>query len=129
VFTHDISFYYELSCEAAAEGVPLAKVWIDYVRGKGFGVISPDDSPWAMKSVKDRLTWLEKQLEQMPDAAACGKDAYEQVVTGFYTRLPALILRDGAAKGLELAANSSASLRKRLQVDGFRPPRTFSCIR
>jgi energy-coupling factor transporter ATP-binding protein EcfA2 len=87
VFTHDISFYYELSCEAAAEGVPLARIWIDHVQGKGFGVVAPDDSPWAMKTVRDRLAWLEKLLVQIPDPAACGKDAYEQAVTGFYTRL------------------------------------------
>lgn len=85
VFTHDLSFYYELYTRAAMAAVPVYRNWI--YSGEGFGYIASNEGPWESKNVNQRIGELKKQLEQLPGAAKRNPDAYLRAVEEFYARL------------------------------------------
>ncbi|XKM43529.1 AAA family ATPase (plasmid) [Rhizobium ruizarguesonis] len=62
VFTHELSFYYELWHQATEASVPLTRHWIVKTEEHGFGTIRNGASPWQAKNTRDRLAFLETQL-------------------------------------------------------------------
>jgi energy-coupling factor transporter ATP-binding protein EcfA2 len=85
VFTHDLSFYYELWHRAAEKGVPVTRHWIRFAPPDHFGVVRADESPWATKDVAARTKSLHEQLAQIPIEQH--PEARAKEVTWFYTRL------------------------------------------
>jgi energy-coupling factor transporter ATP-binding protein EcfA2 len=86
VFTHDLSFFYELREAAAEVGVGLINHWLSR-KQQDCGLISQDESPWQVMKVKDRAKELEKKLHGIPDQATCKMVVYESAVCDFYSSL------------------------------------------
>lgn len=87
VFTHELSFYYELWHGAAQAGVPLTRHWIVKTDEHGFGTVKNGDSPWQAKSTKDRLAYLDQKLTTFKTAEDKQSEGFERGITDFYTAL------------------------------------------
>ncbi|MBV2184550.1 MAG: AAA family ATPase [Rhizobium sp.] len=87
VFTHELSFYYELWHQAIEAHVDVLRHWIVKTEEHGFGTVRNDDAPWQVKSTKDRLTALDLKLTSMASQVSKDTEAYEREVTDFFTGL------------------------------------------
>lgn len=87
VFTHELSFYYELWHQAAEAQTQTARHWIRKSEEHGFGVIEADAAPWQAKSTRERLNVLDDKLISLRKRNDQGTEAYERAVTDFYTSL------------------------------------------
>jgi hypothetical protein len=87
VFTHELSFYYELWQHAAEAGTPLTRHWVRKTEERGFGTVEVDGSPWQAKSTRDRLAVLDQRLALIKSRNDQKTEAYERVVTDFYACL------------------------------------------
>ncbi len=87
VFTHELSFYYELWHQATEAGVGVLRHWIVRTDEHGFGTVRNDNAPWQVKSTKDRLMVLEGKLTAMQGRASKDTELYEREVTDFFTGL------------------------------------------
>jgi energy-coupling factor transporter ATP-binding protein EcfA2 len=85
VFTHDLSFYYELWSAAAEAAVPIHRSWVRHIPPHRIGVVTPNDGPWQVKKTKERLAFLNEMLLRMPDAVPPEQQAKH--VGEFYSRL------------------------------------------
>ena len=86
VFTHDLSFYYEL-WEAAAEArIRVHRNWVQHGPSQGFGVVASDDGPWQVKKTQERISILEQRLGRMP-LDGISRVEYEKHVREFYGQL------------------------------------------
>jgi len=86
IFTHDLSFYYELWSAAAEAQVPVLRHWVQHRPPNSFGVIDADDGPWEVKKTKERIGVLNNLLMRIPEEGQSGQE-YAQHVGSFYTRL------------------------------------------
>ena len=73
VFTHDLSFYYELWSVAAEAGVPVSRNWVQHRPPGRFGVVDVDDGPWQVKTTKERIGVLNNLLMKSPKKASQSK--------------------------------------------------------
>lgn len=87
VFTHELSFYYELWHQAMETQVDVLRHWIVKTEEHGFGTVRNDDAPWQVKSTKDRLAALDIKLTSMASRASKDTEAYEREITDFFTGL------------------------------------------
>lgn len=87
VFTHDLSFYYELWHSAMEQSVAVARHWVSFSPQDGYGAVLVDAAPWQAKKVKERLTDLEQVLNAMPEQKEADAQAYQQAVKAFYSGL------------------------------------------
>lgn len=87
VFTHELSFYYELWHQAAEAQVPTARHWVKKTDEHGFGTVEPEAAPWQAMSVKDRLVVLEKKLSALKVRNDQDTVAYERAVVDLHTSL------------------------------------------
>ena len=87
IFTHDLSFYYELWTAAAELRVPIQPHWVQHISGKGFGVVSKDEGPWQVKTTKERIDVMNKLLQMMPDPDTVPHEKYAAHVEEFYSAL------------------------------------------
>jgi hypothetical protein len=85
IFTHDLSFYYELFSAAAVEQVPIFRNWMQYRAPGRFGVVEPDEGPWQVKKTKERIKVLNTMIMQIPEGRS--PDEYAKSVSAFYMRL------------------------------------------
>lgn len=86
VFTHDLSFYYELWSAAAEAQVPILRHWVQHRPPDSFGIVDADDGPWEVKKTKDRIGALNALLMGIPEEPQSLED-HAQQVRNFYTRL------------------------------------------
>jgi energy-coupling factor transporter ATP-binding protein EcfA2 len=86
VFTHDLSFYYELWVAASEAQIPVQRNWVQQDKVHGFGVVATDESPWEVKRVKERIGVLAAMLQRMPEDVSSQEDHAKQVHE-FYSRL------------------------------------------
>jgi energy-coupling factor transporter ATP-binding protein EcfA2 len=86
VFTHDLSFYYELWSVAAEAGVPVSRNWVQHRPPGRFGVVDVDEGPWQVKTTKERIGVLNNLLMRIPEEGQ-SIEGYAQDVQTFYTRL------------------------------------------
>jgi energy-coupling factor transporter ATP-binding protein EcfA2 len=87
VFTHDLSFYYELWEAALEERVPVARHWVSATSPSGFGLISLDTAPWQAKKVRERLQELEEMFTRLPEQNTCASEIYLGAAEDFYGHL------------------------------------------
>jgi hypothetical protein len=87
VFTHELSFYYELWHQATEAQVEVLRHWIVKTDEHGFGTVRNDDAPWQVKSTKDRLASLDGKLTTMASSTSKDTILYEQEITDFFTGL------------------------------------------
>ena len=87
VFTHDLSFYYELVEAAAEAGISVHRNWVQHRLSQGFGVVVSDDGPWQVKKTHERISILEQLLNGMPSDCSVSKKDYEKHVGQFYGTL------------------------------------------
>lgn len=87
VFTHDLSFYYELWHAAMDEKVPVARHWVSISPTSGCGTVLVDAAPWQAKNVRERLPELEEKLKTIPEPQTCDAQAYQREVEEFYSRV------------------------------------------
>nr|WP_196767169.1 AAA family ATPase [Rhizobium leguminosarum] len=87
VFTHELSFYYELWHQATEASVPLTRHWIVKTEEHGFGTIRNGASPWQAKNTRDRLAFLETQLTTLLASPDPSSEEYERGITDVYTGL------------------------------------------
>jgi energy-coupling factor transporter ATP-binding protein EcfA2 len=85
VFTHDLSFYYELWHSAMEQNVGVARHWVSISPKDGCGTVLVDAAPWQAKKVKERILELEEALNCLPDQQATDTQAYQKAVEGFYS--------------------------------------------
>jgi energy-coupling factor transporter ATP-binding protein EcfA2 len=86
VFTHDISFYYELWFAASEADIPVHRNWIQHTAVHGFGTVIKDDGPWQVKNTKERIKVLDGILMRMPEGGLTQEDRAKHV-QDFYARL------------------------------------------
>lgn len=86
VFTHDLAFYYDIYQSASEQNVPFLGHWVSR-SGQGTGIVAVDDSPWEIKSVKERLAHLDNQLKALPKETEVPPDLYRESVRSFYSNL------------------------------------------
>jgi energy-coupling factor transporter ATP-binding protein EcfA2 len=84
VFTHDLSFYYELWLAAAEAQIPIQRNWVQFIRGHGFGVVSQGDGPWQVKKTKERIEVLSTMLRTMPPEDTMTSEQFSKHVQKFY---------------------------------------------
>ncbi|MBO9170026.1 AAA family ATPase [Rhizobium sp. L245/93] len=87
VFTHELSFYYELWHQAIETSVPLTRHWIVKTEEHGFGTIRNGASPWQAKNTRERLASLDAQLAILLASPDPSSEAYERSITDLYTSL------------------------------------------
>jgi hypothetical protein len=87
VFTHELTFYYELWFAATEMRVPVTPNWIKHTAEHGFGTILAGDSPWQAKNVKQRLSVVEGKLTNILKIDDRRGETYLDAVTDFYTDL------------------------------------------
>jgi hypothetical protein len=87
VFTHELSFYYELWHQAAAAEVPTTRHWVKKTEEHGFGTVEAGGSPWQAKTTRERLVALDKKLTAIKARNDQTTNLYEQAITDFYTDL------------------------------------------
>jgi hypothetical protein len=87
VFTHDLSFYYEIWHAAMEENLPVARHWVSLAAQDGCGAVLVDAAPWQAKKVKDRVQELEEQLKAIPDRGATDIQSYQRAVEDFYSNV------------------------------------------
>ncbi|MGC4001298.1 MAG: AAA family ATPase [Anaeromyxobacter sp.] len=87
VFTHSLSFYFELLSEAARTATPLAQHCVRQAAGGKFGLVHVNDSPWQAKKVKDRLHSAGLRLAEARKVPTTDSEAYRTAVREFYTEL------------------------------------------
>ncbi len=87
VFTHDLSFYYDLLVAASQAQIPIHCNWIYKSAANGCGTISVGDGPWQAKKVKERIAFLDRMIAEFPDSTACPPEAQQENMESFYTRL------------------------------------------
>lgn len=85
VFTHNLSFYYELWHAAMEEEVPVARHWVSVTSQSGCGTVLIDAAPWQAKKTKERIHELEETLAKIPELATCGSEQYLKHVEDFYS--------------------------------------------
>ena len=86
VFTHDLSFYYELWTAAAEAQIPIQRNWVQH-GALGFGVVTADDGPWQVKKTRDRINVLDKMLAGIPSEGGLSREVYGRHVNRFYAGL------------------------------------------
>lgn len=87
VFTHELSFYYELWHQAVEAQVNVLRHWIVRTEEHGFGTVRNDDAPWQVKSTKDRLASLDSKVISLTGREDKETEAYERDITDFFTGL------------------------------------------
>lgn len=87
VFTHDLSFYYELWIASGEAQIPVQRNWVQLRSSLGFGVVAADDGPWQVKKTKERISTLEKILTAIPAEDSVSKEDYGKHVNHFYAGL------------------------------------------
>ena len=87
VFTHDLSFYYELWMAAAEAQVPVQRNFVYRTKVQGFGVVATDDGPWQVKKTKERINILQKSLGEIPAGSSVSAEKYGKYINDFYARL------------------------------------------
>ena len=87
VFTHDLSFYYDLWMAAGEAQIPIQRNWVQRNSVLGFGVVAADDGPWQVKRTKERINILERLITEMPPENSVTTDEYGKHVSHYYTRL------------------------------------------
>ena len=100
VFTHDLSFYYELWVAAAEAQIAIQRNWVQHSSTLGFGVVAADDGPWQVKKTKDRIKVLDQILAEIPSEASVSGQVYAGHVNNFYgacVRLGRGSLRNGCS--------------------------------
>lgn len=86
VFTHDLTFYYDLVSLATEAQVPVARNWAKRSGSGTFGVVSHDDSPWQVKSASERFQYLDMILISIPEKPNT-EEEHSKYVREFYTHL------------------------------------------
>lgn len=86
VFTHDLSFYYELWMAAAEAQIPVQRNWVQH-SALGFGVVKADDGPWQVKKTKERINALGKMLSGISSEDSVSTEVYGRHVNDFYAGL------------------------------------------
>ena len=86
VFTHDLSFYYELWSAAAEAGVPIFRNWVQHRPPDAFGIVDADDGPWQVKKTKERIAMLNNMLMKIPEEGQT-VESHAREVESFYSRL------------------------------------------
>jgi hypothetical protein len=86
VFTHDLVFLVAL--ERGSEADPALEYEVQQIwrAGDQIGLSSPD-GPWPGQRVKKRIGRLRRRLQEFPDAAEIGPEAYKREVKGWYEEL------------------------------------------
>jgi hypothetical protein len=87
VFTHDLSFYWEVWNKAAEANISVSKNWIYKAGVAGCGFVAVDESPWQAKNVTQRYGQLDALAAAIPDPPAGNPDAHMAAVEQFYTKL------------------------------------------
>lgn len=87
VFTHDLSFYYDLLVAASEAQIPLQRNWISKSATYGFGTVSVGDGPWQAKRVKERIAVLDQMIAEIPDPITWSPEEQHQHMESFYTKL------------------------------------------
>lgn len=87
VFTHDLSFYYELWMGAAEAQIPIQRNWVQHSSALGFGVVAAEDGPWQVKKTRERINVLDKMLTGIPSEDSISTEVYGRHVNDFYARL------------------------------------------
>jgi energy-coupling factor transporter ATP-binding protein EcfA2 len=87
IFTHEISFYYELWYQAAEAKIPLSRHWVMKSNEHGFGTVRLDDAPWQAKPTKDRLAVLDAKLAALKAFGDKASEGYERAITDFFAGL------------------------------------------
>lgn len=84
IFTHDLSFYYDLLDFAAIHQVLVKQNWIRKTSEFGFGTVFENDSPWHVKKVGERIESLKKDLGQISEGIDPHSAEYGWRVKKFY---------------------------------------------
>ena len=87
VFTHELSFYYELWHQAAESQMQTTRHWVRKSDEYGFGMVEADAAPWQAKSTRERLKVLDDKLIALRKRNDPGTETYERAVTDFYASL------------------------------------------
>jgi energy-coupling factor transporter ATP-binding protein EcfA2 len=87
VFTHDLSFYYDLWIAAGEAQVPVHRNWIYKDGTNGFGTVISDDGPWQVKKVKERLAVLDAMITTISNNTTWTPTEYQQKTEEFYSKL------------------------------------------
>lgn len=84
IFTHNLSFYYELLEAAREASVPVEAHWIQRAALTTCGIVSANDAPWVAKRVKERIARLEDILGHIPKPESCSDIQYMGQVKEYY---------------------------------------------
>lgn len=87
VFTHDLSFFYDLWEAAAENNMSVTTHQLERQSSTICGAVKTNDAPWQAKKVKERLTVIERMLDQIPDPASCSQEKYWRHTEDLYSRL------------------------------------------
>jgi energy-coupling factor transporter ATP-binding protein EcfA2 len=87
VFTHDLSFYYQLWMAAAEAQVPVHRNWIFREGSSGFGKVASNEGPWQIKKVKERIKYLDDVLKEMSDQETSFPPENQKNTESFYAKL------------------------------------------
>ena len=84
IFTHNLSFYYELLEAAREAAVPVEAHWIQRTGVTTCGIVGANDAPWVAKKVKERIARLEDILGRVPKPETCSDIQYMGQVKEYY---------------------------------------------
>ncbi len=89
VFTHDLSFLYELRAAAAdcTPQVPVAQHELRKTAEAGCGTVFAETLPWVARPVKERLAQLDEKLKSIRALPNRNDDKYRAIVKDFGTDL------------------------------------------
>ena len=84
IFTHNLSFYYEVLEAARETVVPVDAHWIQRTGVTTCGIVGANDAPWLVKKVRERIKRLEEILGAVPKPANCSDTEYMAHVKEYY---------------------------------------------
>ena len=88
VFTHNILFHSMVVSEARRAGVACHQEWMTSIGNDRFGIIDDAQKPWQMKGVSERLTEIERNLDELKARGYDHSDeTFRPAVVGLYTDL------------------------------------------